>query len=442
MPYLVGYVRTQQDANLCFRAAIEGKFPLTTKRLTAKLRKEVGPQQIYVYDEIESGISRWTDGLHWCNSYASGEFIVYKEAVIVFNDGEKVKEEKLNGLKKRIIADKVNGSSLRLVCYTDGTTFATTADLKRNHNSHLETLRVSTRVLENPIVGGFGDEDDDHSTDLGADFYRSTMSYPHMMRSHSFENTPHTGLARRQSYGEIHHPSFVHSRVGPFNAYGTCGTRFPLHPPYSGPIYVDSAMVGRLPYEQRASSISVPSSFGVPGTTSLPRHSTISQSSANDFNVPNIISGSEATSGAANVSIMLDSLPHSNETRNVTTGASGFESGAAYNSSADIIANTSSSPTVYPVYNQASPDFMSTSFSGMCSPIDICGDSGEYLHRQSSVNKRITKTKKFHIPNALKRVHTSNGNIHSLKSIERLPSLNSFDGKADAVTDGRVPQFS
>eukprot|EP01135_Chromosphaera_perkinsii_P012291 Nk52_evm28s2630 gene=Nk52_evmTU28s2630 len=427
MPFLVGYVRTEQDANLCFRAAREGKLPLTTKRLTSELRKEIAPQQIYVYDEIESDIRRWTDGRQWCDSYASGEFLVYKEAAIVSKDGKRVKEEKLNGLRKRIIADKMNGSSLRLVCYTD----ATTADLKRSHNPHLETLRVSTKLLENPIIGGLGDGGNGHSTDFGAGFYRSTMSYPHMMRSHSFESTPRTGFMRQQSYSAMPHPAFVHSQVNS----PIYGSSYPFNTPYSGSMSVDSSMVSRLPYEQRADSTSIPSSFRVPSVTSFPRDSITSQSSANEVNVPTTFSGSAS---ADNLSMMFDSFPHSGETGSVATGASGFESGPVY-SSGDIIGNPNSPPMGSPVYNQTSPEVITTSFSGMRSSIDMGGDSGEYLHRQNSVNRGITKTKTSPILNALKR-HASNIEKHSVNNIERMPSLISLDGNEDAVIDGRVPQ--
>eukprot|EP01135_Chromosphaera_perkinsii_P010084 Nk52_evm9s2011 gene=Nk52_evmTU9s2011 len=433
MPFLVGYVRTEQDANLCFRAACEGKLPLTTKRLTTELRKEVAPQQIYIYNEIESGISRWTDGRHWCNSYASGEFIVYKEAVIVSKGDQKVKEEKLNGLRKRIIADKANGSCLRLVCYTDATTFATTADLKRNHNWQLETLRVSPRVLENPIVGGFSDEDNDHSIDLGADFYRGAMSYPHTMRGRSFENTPYTGFTKRESYGAMPFSAFAHSQVNPL-VYGSC---YPFSTPYSGSMYVDSSMVGRLPYEQRANSTPLPSSLRVTGDTSFPRDSNTSPSSANKFNVPNSFS---TAASEANLSIMFDSLPHSSEAASVTTGASGFESANGH-SSGPIIANPNSPPTGCPVYNQASPELIPTSLSGMRRAIDMDDDSRKCLHRQSSVNRGITKTKTSHILNTLKRSQISNTGKHSVNNIGPMSSLISLDRNEDAVIDGRVPQF-
>eukprot|EP00126_Sphaerothecum_destruens_P007068 Sdes_comp19668_c0_seq1m11524 len=161
MPYAIGFVCNQKDAQACFQAARESRFPVMTKRLTSDQRRDIKAQQVYVYDEIKSEIHRWTDGKTWCDSYASGDFLVYKEAVQGDN-GKNLREEKIGGLRKKIIADKTPGSSLRLVCYTD----ASKTDGRRSQypSSPSDTLRITEETVYHvPVVG----TDEDGSRESG-----------------------------------------------------------------------------------------------------------------------------------------------------------------------------------------------------------------------------------------------------------------------------------
>eukprot|EP01135_Chromosphaera_perkinsii_P001897 Nk52_evm46s212 gene=Nk52_evmTU46s212 len=352
MPFLVGFVRTEEDANLCFRAAFEGKIPLTKKRLTKQLQKEIGPNQIYVYDEIQSDICRWTDGRHWGASFTSGQFIVYKEATIAVSDGKMVKVEKENGLRKKIIADAMEGSCLRLVCYTD----ASAPDLRTTRSLHLETFRVSMQMLQHPIIGGLNEEGDDHSSDPGAAFYEicSPKYYPDMMESLPFENIPCTRPMRVQSDSALPPPVFMHSQV---NRSHTRSPSYPVNIPCSASMSADSSVVNRLPYEQCTNSTSTPfSSIRGSCITSFPHAS----------NTPQSLSGFGSTE---NLSTMFDSFSHSREYASVSNSASGIQH-ATVNIPDDIIANQSSPLTESPGYNQASRPrgHYHMGFSGMHDP--------------------------------------------------------------------------
>ncbi|OBZ91595.1 Global transcription regulator FGP1 [Choanephora cucurbitarum] len=54
-------------------------LPRITRRLQEKERQLVRSGSIFVFDETESGIKRWTDGRIWSPSRIMGNFLVYRE---------------------------------------------------------------------------------------------------------------------------------------------------------------------------------------------------------------------------------------------------------------------------------------------------------------------------------------------------------------------------
>ncbi|OAG31641.1 hypothetical protein NEDG_00116 [Nematocida displodere] len=54
-------------------------IPRTKARLTYAERRTIRPGSIFVYEEEESGISRWTDGRAWSSSKIHGRCLVYYE---------------------------------------------------------------------------------------------------------------------------------------------------------------------------------------------------------------------------------------------------------------------------------------------------------------------------------------------------------------------------
>lgn len=172
-PSFQGHVESSADATAVFEAAKAGECPLVSRRfdlqvilyhdsmtfclsnplnakasvsyvVTAHLYAASSPDACpfqqdvicpgfgYVYDEADSVIRRWTDGLSWyvatyCHgtrltrsrgdSYHPGSgFMIYHEVHLVMTEGGKrFKREKDNGLRKRAVADPT--SSLRLVYY-------------------------------------------------------------------------------------------------------------------------------------------------------------------------------------------------------------------------------------------------------------------------------------------------------------------------------------
>jgi len=74
-----GWIETTGDALLIFEAARRGLIPRVTRRLVESERKMITSGSVFVFDEAESGIKRWTDGFFWSPSRILGNFLLYRE---------------------------------------------------------------------------------------------------------------------------------------------------------------------------------------------------------------------------------------------------------------------------------------------------------------------------------------------------------------------------
>ncbi|KAJ2813659.1 Gluconate transport-inducing protein, partial [Coemansia furcata] len=74
-----GYIETTDDALLVFEACRLGMLQRRTRRLCDSERRQIKSGSVFVWDEGESGIRRWTDGKRWSPSRVSGCFLVYTE---------------------------------------------------------------------------------------------------------------------------------------------------------------------------------------------------------------------------------------------------------------------------------------------------------------------------------------------------------------------------
>ncbi|KAM5541092.1 hypothetical protein V8D89_005225 [Ganoderma adspersum] len=78
-PQWSGWVETTGDALLILEAARRGLIPRVTRRLVDSERKMITSGSVFVFDEDESGIKRWTDGFFWSPSRILGNFLLYRE---------------------------------------------------------------------------------------------------------------------------------------------------------------------------------------------------------------------------------------------------------------------------------------------------------------------------------------------------------------------------
>ncbi|KAI0033596.1 Gti1/Pac2 family-domain-containing protein, partial [Vararia minispora EC-137] len=74
-----GWIETTGDALIILEAARRGLIPRVTRRLVDAERKMITSGSVFVFDEEESGIKRWTDGLFWSASRILGNFLLYRE---------------------------------------------------------------------------------------------------------------------------------------------------------------------------------------------------------------------------------------------------------------------------------------------------------------------------------------------------------------------------
>jgi hypothetical protein len=74
-----GYVRTPADAIKLFEACRLGILPRVQRRLSEKERQSIRSGSVFVWDEREAGMRRWTDGKSWSASRVSGSFLTYRE---------------------------------------------------------------------------------------------------------------------------------------------------------------------------------------------------------------------------------------------------------------------------------------------------------------------------------------------------------------------------
>lgn len=74
-----GHIRTPADAIILFEACRLGMLPRVQRRLSEKERQSIKSGSVFVWDEREAGMRRWTDGKSWSASRVSGSFLTYRE---------------------------------------------------------------------------------------------------------------------------------------------------------------------------------------------------------------------------------------------------------------------------------------------------------------------------------------------------------------------------
>ncbi|KAI8055817.1 gluconate transport inducer 1/Pac2, partial [Syncephalis plumigaleata] len=60
-------------------ACKQGILPFTTRRILDCEKGNIRSGSVFVFNEVETGIHRWTDGRIWSPSRISDNFLVYHE---------------------------------------------------------------------------------------------------------------------------------------------------------------------------------------------------------------------------------------------------------------------------------------------------------------------------------------------------------------------------
>lgn len=74
-----GVIETTADALRVFELCRQGRLGRVRRRLHESERKLIRSGSVFVFDEKESGIKRWTDGRVWSPSRILGNFLIYRE---------------------------------------------------------------------------------------------------------------------------------------------------------------------------------------------------------------------------------------------------------------------------------------------------------------------------------------------------------------------------
>ncbi|EIW65752.1 hypothetical protein M231_04252 [Tremella mesenterica] len=80
-PAAICALKTPGDAIMILEAARQGLVPRVTRRLTSHERMLIGPGTVWVWEEQETNMRRWTDGRRWgASRVGSGGFLIYTES--------------------------------------------------------------------------------------------------------------------------------------------------------------------------------------------------------------------------------------------------------------------------------------------------------------------------------------------------------------------------
>lgn len=74
-----GRVRTPADAIILLEACRIGLLPRVQRRRSEKEQQSIRSGSVFVWNEREAGMRRWTDGKSWSASRVSGSFLTYRE---------------------------------------------------------------------------------------------------------------------------------------------------------------------------------------------------------------------------------------------------------------------------------------------------------------------------------------------------------------------------
>ncbi|KAG9319856.1 hypothetical protein KVV02_007896 [Mortierella alpina] len=264
-----GYIETTQDTLLIFEACRRGLLPRICRRLQEKERRIIQSGTVFVFDERESGIKRWTDGLVWSPSRILGNFLVYREldkhtsgkkntgpidraSRASSSDAESAIEKnkeralvgsltnsyrfKKQGLIKKTMSIVVNGVSQHMISYYSKEDVLAGKLRTPSSVPELASLEISPEFLMKqnfripPTVEQSYDHMSEHMhspvsshsprtpTSMGAGGPDFSAGYGHHQETHStghhqqgYHGVPHLGEASQQHQHQQHHTPHPYS---------------------------------------------------------------------------------------------------------------------------------------------------------------------------------------------------------------------------------------
>jgi len=228
-----------------FEACRVGLLPRVQRRLSEKERMSIKSGSVFVWDEREAGMRRWTDGKSWSASRVSGSFLTYREmegkrggtgfaaAPKANRDGLKASDDsaddgpdgyryKPDGLMKQSFSITTSaGQHLHLISYFARSSVASQGLQQPSSDAQLRHIRPEKGMYPESTI---------HEQNNMPAITRGPMSSP------AFAPSPHQSAAIESPYGRgMPHPN-SHPSHYPLG-YGPPGWAppSPMHtpPPYS-----------------------------------------------------------------------------------------------------------------------------------------------------------------------------------------------------------------
>lgn len=205
METFYGSVETSEDANKLFKACKIGLLPQVQHRLSLNERQSIRPGSVFVWDDQNSHIQRWTDGRAWgtCRPYKG--FLSYQEMTSRFS------KDKVNNKGISAIGYKPDGMIKRTFCSKNsvGVRYFLVA---YSQQEHMQTVKLGRPVedLRLSHIGSFDEACEDIPQAIGQQNHCRRLPTPPpqgQLPALASIFTPQSHIQHSTPYEDISHPS-------------------------------------------------------------------------------------------------------------------------------------------------------------------------------------------------------------------------------------------
>lgn len=124
MESYTGVVQTAHDALILLEASRLGYIPRIKRRLKEEDRRRIQPGHVYIWNEREAKMRRWTDGRSWSASRVTGSFLTYREMETKEDICSSFKYKADGFIKQSFSITTMQGDKLHLIAYTTTKNFS------------------------------------------------------------------------------------------------------------------------------------------------------------------------------------------------------------------------------------------------------------------------------------------------------------------------------
>lgn len=258
-----GHVRTPADASILFEACHIGLLPRVQRRLSKKERQSIKSGSVFVWEESEAGMRRWTDGRSWSASHVSGSFLTYREmegkrggstfetsapCESMQTSAEKESDGgpdgfryKPDGLVKQSFSVTTDdGRHMHLISYYSLSSQAEQRLVQPTNDPQLRHVRTEKGMCSEPTLHGQSTVPAVIRGPMGSPGYSHAAYQPSMYGRSPYDLAP-PYMSAWAPPGSMHTPP-PHSHYGPYSHHPACGhpMQHPLQP-VDGPNSYDTA---------------------------------------------------------------------------------------------------------------------------------------------------------------------------------------------------------